>query len=335
MIFIYMLQRNFSISLLPRRNHIYIVLLLITLVGCKSSWQQRIPKTDIVYQTWEAQKSALGFVNADGSNNTTIVTSRDFYRPVVSKDGNFIYGLSNKLFSVLLHPAYWDILNKRFYYCDPKIPGSQAEVISAEDSAHPELAIVNAYQSILLVDLKKCIIQKTLIDYDHNNGVNGIKGITFNSETKDLVYSLEIFTDYYQDSDGHNHYYVNYQIIKFNVNTQTPSQIAIGINPAYSPDGKRLSFTGLDGLYVMNEDGSQAQRIFNYKFVASKESMIDAQAPYMRWSPDGKWLVYNFCDHTYLEPRNICIPLPIYKILSTGGSPVKIVDDGDDPFWRP
>lgn len=49
-----------------------------------------------------------------------------------------------------------------------------------------------------------------------------------------------------------------------------------------SPDGKRLAFTALDKLYVMDLPNGTPKRISTSKYTEAQPS----------WSPDGKWLVY-------------------------------------------
>ncbi len=51
---------------------------------------------------------------------------------------------------------------------------------------------------------------------------------------------------------------------------------------AYSPDGKRLAFTALDRLYVMDMPNGTPRRV-------TKSDVIEAQPT---WSPDGLWLGY-------------------------------------------
>ena len=57
-------------------------------------------------------------------------------------------------------------------------------------------------------------------------------------------------------------------------------------NPAWSPDGKQLAFTGFDGgltdLFIVNRDGSDLRRLTNDRYA-------DLQAS---WSPDGKTIAF-------------------------------------------
>ncbi len=68
--------------------------------------------------------------------------------------------------------------------------------------------------------------------------------------------------------------------------TRLTNNSAIDARPAWSPDGKRISFQSTrDGnveIYVMNADGSGQTRLTN-------NSAIDARPA---WSPDGKHIAF-------------------------------------------
>lgn len=54
---------------------------------------------------------------------------------------------------------------------------------------------------------------------------------------------------------------------------------------AFSPDGKRIAFSGLTGVWLMASDGSHARRIVD-------ERNAEALAGALDWSPDGKRLAF-------------------------------------------
>ncbi len=62
--------------------------------------------------------------------------------------------------------------------------------------------------------------------------------------------------------------------------------ISHGIDPAWSPDGKQITFARWDntapGLYIANADGSEERIIFTAPRLRSP-----------RWSPDGKYIVFS------------------------------------------
>ena len=53
-------------------------------------------------------------------------------------------------------------------------------------------------------------------------------------------------------------------------------------NPVSSPDGKRVAFSALDRLYVMDWPEGTPRRL-------TRDS-VHEQVP--AWSPDGKWIAY-------------------------------------------
>lgn len=98
--------------------------------------------------------------------------------------------------------------------------------------------------------------------------------------------------------------------------TQFPTQIALGIQPAISPDGKQIVYVGVDGnLWVVNVDGSNATQLAvgadripgrlkqslsgvelaQFEYYEKKQSLLRFYQPYSfpSWSPDGKWILFS------------------------------------------
>ncbi len=63
------------------------------------------------------------------------------------------------------------------------------------------------------------------------------------------------------------------------------ARVSHGIDPAWSPDGKQITFARWDntapGLYIANADGSNEQILYTSPFIRSP-----------RWSPDGKYIAF-------------------------------------------
>jgi hypothetical protein len=282
---------------------------------------QVIPNTDIVYE--DPTSNSLGFINADGTGKTLVDFQFNFRVPVVSKDGNFIYGTDDR---VLSHSVYWDNKAHKVYICNPDEWGAHKQVVGMENPDHPEYALVDNNQRIILLDIKECKIVQTIFE----TGTNAIYGISYNADTKQLLYGLQI-THLYHDSENRLRGTNEYQLRNFDLVSNENTQIAAGVNPSWSPDGLKVSFTGVDGLYVMNADGSNSQRIFVYP----TDEYLSFYSPYLHWSPDGRWLVYEYCEKPKTNPPYTCEKYPIYIISSSGGSPIQILDDGWFPFWMP
>jgi hypothetical protein len=284
------------------------------------SISEAVPETDIVYT--DRNSTSLGFINADGSGNTLLRFPFEFRMPEASKDGNFIYGTDDR---VLSRSIYWDIKAHKVYSCNPDQWGAHMQVVGMEDPDHPEYALVDNNQRIILLDIKECKIVQTIIE----TGTDAIYGISYNADTKQLLYGLQI-THLYHDSENRLRGTYEYQLRNFDLVSDENTQIAAGVNPSWSPDGSKISFTGTDGFYVMNADGSNQQILFSYP----TEDGLSSFSNYMHWSPDSKWLVYEYCEETK-NPPTTCEKNPIYIISSSGGSPIQIVDDGWFPFWMP
>ncbi len=84
--------------------------------------------------------------------------------------------------------------------------------------------------------------------------------------------------------------------------------ITRGMEPAWSPDGKRIAFARWDqpypGIYIVNADGSNERMVFG---------TLRARSP--RWSPDGKFIV--FTQDKSPNERNIRWRLGLIEIEHT------------------
>jgi hypothetical protein len=69
----------------------------------------------------------------------------------------------------------------------------------------------------------------------------------------------------------------------------------------WSPDGRRLAFTGDDGIFVMDADGTHLARLTN------------GQEP--RWSPDGQWLLFS------IHGQGLGAPIIPWIVQVDGGEP--------------
>lgn len=78
----------------------------------------------------------------------------------------------------------------------------------------------------------------------------------------------------------------------YDLGTGTLRPLTGGMDPAISPDGSKVAFTRIgndNGIYVINIDGSNEQKIFG-----ERDGLMSP-----KWSPDGKWIVFNRNDGFY------------------------------------
>ena len=82
-----------------------------------------------------------------------------------------------------------------------------------------------------------------------------------------------------------------------------------------SPDGRRIAVARVNGIWIMNRDGSHAQLIFD-------ERNMEFGAGALAWSPDGRRLAFIRDDS-------------LYTISTGGGSVTLVTDHADAPAWSP
>ena len=65
-----------------------------------------------------------------------------------------------------------------------------------------------------------------------------------------------------------------------------PRRLSVGARPSWSPDGKKIAFMGGDGIYVMDADGTNIQRLTHRP----------GDVGHPDWSPDGSKIVFTVSD---------------------------------------
>jgi hypothetical protein len=114
--------------------------------------------------------------------------------------------------------------------------------------------------------------------------------------------------------------------------------------PVWSRDGQSLAYTGVDGIYIIqNSPDAEARLLVSHVGHASCCAPVYVEArveeyypPIASWSPDGKWLVYQLFSE---EPIDESIPFwakyySLFKVNVETGETVKLLDGGYAPYWR-
>jgi hypothetical protein len=101
--------------------------------------------------------------------------------------------------------------------------------------------------------------------------------------------------------------------------------------PVWSPDGTHIAFVsnrdGYYNLYIMNADGSN---ILQRTFSVDPNGWIAG----LTWAPDGTKITYSE-SIIYFEEEDFSTTSSIYVVSATSGSPILLLNYGDDPAWSP
>lgn len=91
----------------------------------------------------------------------------------------------------------------------------------------------------------------------------------------------------------------------------TPRKLGAGFEPAWSPDGKSIAFTGRGGIDVMNADGTHKRTVAINRYLDSSGEPT--------WSPDSKQLAFTACSAPYLsQPCEHSYGFDVFTIGANG-----------------
>ena len=106
------------------------------------------------------------------------------------------------------------------------------------------------------------------------------------------------------------------------------------VNPSYSPDGRQIVFTGLEGgwsdLYIVNADGSDLRRLTNDPFAELMPS----------WSPDGSSIAFTTDrgpDTDFQQLRFGNLRIALYHLDGDSITILRRMEEGKNinPVWAP
>jgi len=259
----------------------------------------------------------------DGSNRQLLDTNIGFEQPSWSKDERFLYGLSEGPGLGAGYPAYWDTQEGQFGICKRNLPYF-TQIQGADNPDNPYEVIVQDVWLIITIDISKCKVLTTLIDYSDQPGQLEIVGFSYNSATQELVYGLVV--EPYTQNRG-------YRLMYQNMKSRSQMQLAEGINPSWSPDGNQAAYIGLNGLYVYSFADAVSRVLVQNPFFLPWESGSPAMfITVPSWSPDGEWLVYHRCNNfSFCQPEEA----KIYKVNIKSLQEEIVLTGGQFPNWRP
>jgi hypothetical protein len=305
------------------------LILLISVAGCgrkpnpyrPGSAKTGFPQADIVYVT-----EGLGFVNADGSGAAVLpfwirsldVTS-SWHTPLITGDGKMIFtaygGAPGYLSKILAVQAGQEAVDCKWF----------GIVQIAADGSH------------ILVDTGEAI--EVYLPEDCGTGnppekvYSGVSGVL--SPDGQHVASLR-----FKVAGGSE-----LNIVLHDIPSEEESLAGEGNFPAWSRDGKRLAYTGPDGIYILSgSPPAEPRRLVALEAPRSEPSRPLYQEnryshyypPVPSWSPDGQWLVYHAFNSTPVDPAAGVWAqyYSIFKVNVETGETIKVLDGGYSPYWR-
>ncbi len=301
---------------------------LVLTVGCigfsSASYPEAIPDSDILFQAEYYNPYILGFIQADGTNFQAIDIPNNFVRVTWSSSGKILYGLSNPegmgLFKDIGYPAYWDIQNEIFKPCYESLPHYfQIEEYKSEIYSHT--VILYSGEEIIIFDIDSCQTIQYLVDNTKSPEQQIISGFSFYSERNELLYG--------QVNDSNDQR--SYQLFKLNIHTGENIEVAEGINPAWSPDGSKFAYLGMDGIYISSIGENEPIHLYTTAFFNISINSSWVGTPQPRWSPDGEWIIFHQCAAEICELKETSIN----KISVSDGQLEKIFTGGMFPVWNP
>jgi len=282
------------------------------------------PDTDIVYLN-NLSRTELGFVNQDGSAKQFIEMGPRLSKSVWSADGKTLYLLeTGQGVDGGGDISIWKEGKRKHTCIDPDWVGF-TNFAGFIPSSRSRAIVTSHYFQIWLIDIQKCQKIEVLVDKidSYYNDIRiDIYGGSLSPDGKYLLYTKEVL-----------HYggKYEYSILKLDLVTRETISIGEGINPRWSPDGSKVAYLQLDGIYVMLADGTQPRRIITHDFLDDPNlGSFSIITPEPNWSPDGEWLIYHLWIHR--SPGNN--GADIFKLNIASGEEIKVADDGLYPYWR-
>src|SRR5229473_3031682 len=111
--------------------------------------------------------------------------------------------------------------------------------------------------------------------------------------------------------------------------TRLTNDPAGGSAPAWSPDGKKIAFTSMAEVYVMNADGSSPTRL---TYSRPDWDSADQAA----WSPDGSKIALTRASFGYCDPDGVCSgsgATLVISVINADGTGIHDLASGSGAAW--
>lgn len=296
---------------------------MLLLSGCSSKQLPQaiaFPERDIVFQANDGENYAIGFINADGSEPVIFPTGEiRISQPVWSQDRKTIYFRWIRRDPGTEFPGAGEIGYLRDQAKSPtwcEQPGSYWAIypIPGEEAVLYDRGI-----DMGILDLKKCRSKEILVDYskDERRPIS----VGYPSVSRDGMYVL--YTEIFHGQE------TEYNIIKIDRRIGKSQKIGEGISPVLSPDNRQIAFVRPDGIYRMDFDGGNVEKLVDYRPPSALE--YEGVPPIPQWSPDGKALVYHKCMTS--SPCTAGSSFRIYTYQFSDGIEDLLYEGGLYPYW--
>ncbi len=284
------------------------------------------PEVDIIYQAInnthgrDASNNLIGFVNADGSENTQVRLKYRAYRPALSRRAGGISFTISKT-----HPYELDSNFGPIHFLDDGGTYTACEQVGGYENFYWQVLPLQEGGKLLAargnvlqnIDITTCTVEKILMEYPSSSHMTLLFAYPANLHSEVLLSEFVRSEDFVQNI---------IEILDLN-SGETKEIIKEGKYASFSPDDRQITYLGKDGIYVALSNGDNPQQIvpISMDWLATPPAL-----PIPYWSPDGNKILYHKCtggDGTALSDYSLFI-YDLEKKTET-----KIAGGGLYPAW--
>lgn len=282
------------------------------------------PNTDIIYSGWRG----VGFVNADGSGQQTFRFQVVWHDP---RDyGQEIFFMSGD--HKTLVTVYTFAGRAPLGYVYIAHPGE-----FAVNCTWTGIVRLTPDQTHILLETNHGQEQFSFADCGTGNLPKEVSNGDLGTLSPDEQYAVgENMSGVVRDENKYDH--LLYNLLLHDLRTGEQRVIKDGRFPVWSRDSQWLAYTGVDGIYVIqnNPDAEPRRVVAMERLSINVPLYADGEyPPIVSWSPDGKWLVYHMLSENPEGVKAVYggYHYSIFKINMETGETVKLLNNGLYPYW--